>query len=156
MVIVTQEAENVVEALGIWYQEHAAPEAMLSDNGGEFIAHAFQRLHEIWASEIRHGSPYKPSTQGAIEARNRYVKTRIRKDIKERGISETELTLDQLNEIFAFVINAINHEEHSVTKAIPFELFHGRTDYSYYCPMGLGMHSVMLIFLQHPLQSHGI
>ncbi|KAJ3334948.1 hypothetical protein HDU93_007006, partial [Gonapodya sp. JEL0774] len=119
-----------------WSKEGCMPDSTLSDNGGELVSKAFEKLHQLHGIKIRHGSPYKPSTQGAIENRNRFFKSRIRKVLKELNIQESTLSLERLQDILPTVNNTIDHEVHGTTSAVPYELFYAKTDRNFYAVPG--------------------
>ena len=141
-----QATKNVVQSIEKWGKQGGLPEATLSDNGGEFISRAFEILHKKRGMVIKHGSPYKPSTQGAIENRNKFLKRRLRMLLRHQRIQENALTLEILNELLRDINCAIDHEVHSTTNMVPFELFHARTDNAFYAVPGIGN---LLIFMAH-------
>jgi len=123
---------NVVSLLTEIYDAGFAPEWILSDNGGEFVSKIFKSLHTKFNSGIKHGMPYKPSTQGAIERRNGVLKACIGKILAQKGVNPSSITLKELQTALQEALAAINHEVNSATKFIPHELFHKRTDNSFY------------------------
>ena len=128
----------MVQSIEKWGKEGGLPEATLSDNGGEFISHAFKILHKKRGMAIRHGSPYKPSMQGAIENHNKFLKRRLRILLRQQRILENTLILEILNEFLSKINCTIDHEVHSTTNMVPFELFHVRTDNAFYAVPGIG------------------
>ena len=60
----SKEAANIVDLLQHTYQTHGKPKCILSDNGGEFTAAVFVKLHDDLGIEVAHGLPYHPQTQG--------------------------------------------------------------------------------------------
>ena len=125
----------MVECIEKWGKDGGLPEATLSDNGGEFISCAFKVLHKKRGMVI---SPYKPSTQGEIENWNKFLKRRLHMLLRQQRIHENTLTLEILNDLLSKVNCAIDHEVHSTTNMVPFELFHARTDNAFYAVPGIG------------------
>jgi hypothetical protein len=82
-----------------------------------------------------HGLPYRPQTQGAIERSHGTIKNKFWAILRERGLDINELTLGAARVILQDCISTYNHEQHSTTGCIPFELFWKRTDRNFSVPI---------------------
>ncbi len=69
-----EDTETVCRVLRAIYEDSHVPEILLTDNGTEFCSKMMKALHLEFNVEIRNGSPYKPSTQGTVESRNKSLK----------------------------------------------------------------------------------
>lgn len=106
----------------------------LSDNGKEFIAHLIKDFHIELGVKERHGLPYHPQTQGAIERSHPTVKAMWWSIAREMGWEISTMTLQLAKDILSKAIAIYNHSIHSTTKCMPFELFHKRTDRNFHMP----------------------
>ena len=70
----TKHATGVMRVVREWWYEWGRPDILHSDNGGEFSADLVADLCLEWGVQKRHGRPYRPQTQGAIERANRQLK----------------------------------------------------------------------------------
>jgi len=116
----------------VLYSHGFVPESVLSDNGGEFTSKVFEKLHKAYGVQIKHGLPYKPSTQGAVENQNGFTKRRLALSLAEARTTIFDINLEGINLHCSQVCDIINHEVHTTTQAIPFELFHKCTDNRHY------------------------
>lgn len=80
-----KEAALVMEKLREWKQNYGPPKCIQSDNGGEFIANESAAEIIRWGTEIAHGAPYRPQTQGRIERWNQTIQVQIGKSLTELG-----------------------------------------------------------------------
>jgi transposase InsO family protein len=74
----TKESANVQTFLNEMFENGCQPNFLLSDNGGEFIADDLEELLQIWGVVSKHGLPYHPETQGAVERTHRSLKHGLR------------------------------------------------------------------------------
>lgn len=85
--------QNVLKCMKVQLEKWGKPGKLLTDNGLEFK----NNLFEEWCSDqnitIKHGSPYTPSTQGAIERFNQSLIKKLSK-ITEFGLHDWEDKLD--------------------------------------------------------------
>ena len=106
----------------------------MSDNGKEFIAKLIKDFHSELGVQERHGNPYRPQTQGAIERSHPTVKANWWSIVREMGLDIATMTLEQGQKILQMAIAIYNHSVHSTVKCMPFELFHRRTDRNFHMP----------------------
>ena len=72
-------ATSVVDAFSLHYiAKFGVPQIIISDNGGEFIAHAFGDFCERLGIHHKTSTAYHPQAQGAIERIHRPMKTAFR------------------------------------------------------------------------------
>jgi len=140
------------------YTRDRQPEILLTDNGGEFILKIMVALHIKRGIELRHGSPYKPSTQGAIESRNHTLKWILRNLLADCNQNKHSIKFLQFSDLLNRANVAMDHELHCTIKDFPLEVFSGKTDNAYYTPPGIGKQNLFKpreqtnFFLQcHPL-----
>lgn len=110
----------------------------LSDNGGEFISALINALHDSLQVNIIHGLPYHPQTQGVIERSHQTIKRKFWSNVHELQLDPTNLSFEEAKQILQNAITIYNHECHTTTKMIPFELFMGRTDRNFSLPSSIG------------------
>lgn len=98
-----------------------APQILQSDNGPEFRNEHMDTLCERWEIKQRHGRPYKPSTQGAVERVNQTIKQAIEKYLLQQGAGAKRYI-----DVLHFLVFSYNTTQHSTTKYTPFEVHKGR------------------------------
>lgn len=101
------------------FLSYGAPNVLLCDNGSEFISMEFKTLCSRFGVELRHGKPYTPNTQGAIEKFNDTLKSSIRKHMTQNENSKYLEALQSL--VFQY-----NCQRHSTTKFTPFQVLFKR------------------------------
>lgn len=109
----------------------------MSDNSKELTAQLIKSFHEELHVEESHGLPYRPQTQGAVERSHATIKAKWWAILREWGFDVKNITLDVARQILQLAINCYNHEIHSTTGCIPFELFHKRTDRNFNLPLSV-------------------
>ena len=129
----------VCKLLGKIYEDGYVPEILLTDNGTEFRSVKMRALHVKYGIKMRRGSPYKPSTQGAIESRNKTLKHIIGKYLADMGFNRTNVPFKILKEVTLKANEALDHEMHYTTHQFPGECFYGRSDNAYHSPPGISM-----------------
>ena len=82
-----------------------------------------------------HGLPYHPQTQGAIERSHGTIKKKFWALLQERHLDVNKLTLAGARQILQDCIKTYNHEQHSTTGCVPFELFWKKTDRNFSIPI---------------------
>lgn len=116
-----KESKLVADALQDIFLSDGAPTILQSDNGPEFVNADMDELAKRWKIQLRHGLPYKPSTQGAVERVNQTLKHSIYKYLHQH---ETKTYTD----VLPFLVYSYNTTRHSTTKHTPFEIHRGRSD----------------------------
>ncbi|KAJ3002422.1 hypothetical protein HKX48_002331, partial [Thoreauomyces humboldtii] len=126
----TKSSKNVCDLVEKLIREKGRPLVVLMDNGGEFIADALRALLDGEGVEWRHGTPYKPSTQGSIERSHVTTKQKVYAQMHEipefqnlyahRGVDKN-LQLEQLNHMLWWGDDAFAHERHSIHGVTPYE-----------------------------------
>jgi len=74
-----KEASRVCKGIREWFEKLGAPKVILTDNGREFVNSEFEELMREYKVEVKHGSPYTPTTTGAIERLNQDLIKRLRR-----------------------------------------------------------------------------
>ncbi len=121
--IKNKEASTVASVLTGVFRTYGCPQILQSDNGGEFIAKVIKTLCANFNVTIKHGSPYKPQTQGQIENLNKRVKRYLAARLLDFAPQEqTNVWPVLLPEIS----NVINNTYHFTTQSTPFHIFFGR------------------------------
>ena len=59
------------------YCNEMRPEAVLSDNGGEFINDILKEVNRLMNVKTTTGRPYHPQTQGVVERMNKTIKSKV-------------------------------------------------------------------------------
>ncbi|CAD5227889.1 unnamed protein product [Bursaphelenchus xylophilus] len=95
------------------------PQTIVSDNGPEFTAKAFQGLVHQYGMEHRRTTPYHPQGNGAVERQNQTLVNMLARYVKKGGTD-----WDSYAPVLCF---AYNTSIHPVTRTTPFELLYGRT-----------------------------
>ncbi|KAI4293353.1 hypothetical protein PAPHI01_2627 [Pancytospora philotis] len=75
----SKEAPAVISALHKILKDRPAPTEILCDNGREFANKHFKEFCESRGITVKHGSPYTPTTTGAIERLNQTLMSKVRK-----------------------------------------------------------------------------
>ena len=132
------------------YNDNHVPSILLTDNGTEFRSNKMKALHLKFKVEMRNGSPYKPSTQGAIESWNKTLKRLITKYLTDMGLNRQTVSFGTLQEVTTRANAALDHKMHYTTKQFPGECFYGRSDNAYHTPPGIGRLTI-LCFMWHNL-----
>jgi hypothetical protein len=107
----------------------------LSDNGGEFVSELLKAFHLNLGVKESHGLPYHPQTQGVDERSHATIKAKFRSNVQQLRIDPNKLTLGAARQMLQDVLNTYNHERHTTTQCIPYELFWKRTDRNFNVPI---------------------
>ena len=94
------------------------PEALITDQGGQFQSELFQELCKLFGVDKRRSTPYMPSVNGGAERTNRTFKTQLARRLDEYS-NKWDLELSKVE--FAY-----NTSIHSSTKFTPYFLQFGR------------------------------
>lgn len=78
-VVADKSSERVLNALENILEEIGKPREILCDNGKEFTNQKIQNWCNERGINVKHGSPYTPTTTGAIERFNRTLMSKLRK-----------------------------------------------------------------------------
>ena len=114
--IKNKEASTVTSVLTGVFRTYGCPQILQSDNGGEFIA-VIKTLYANFNVKIKHGSPYKPQSQGQIENLNKRVKRYLAARLLDFSPQEqTNVWPVLLPEIS----NVINNTYHFTAQSTPF------------------------------------
>lgn len=111
-ILVAAEMQNIILQYGV-------PKIILADNGGEFTSLEMKALCERFNIELRHGLPYQPKTQGAIERFNKTIKEGILAQMTQNNNNKY---LDSLQSL----VYAYNSQKHSTTNFTPFQVLFRR------------------------------
>lgn len=90
------------------------PRVLQADNGGEFSTTFERHVKNAWGVKVVHSSPFKPSTNGAIERLNGTLKQLL---FSNMARYDSKRWVDLLDS----VIDNINNTRHSVTGHTPLE-----------------------------------
>ncbi|ORD96886.1 PO113 [Hepatospora eriocheir] len=115
--IIDKSSEEILIGLKKFIKEVGKPNKILSDNGLEFKNNRVEGYLLAMQIEIKHGSPYTPTTQGVIERFNRTFKSKLRRT-REFG------KLDWKNEL-KVIIKGYNYCKSRATGYAPIEFFNG-------------------------------
>lgn len=97
------------------------PKIFQTDNGSEFVNPEVTQLINQVGAEARHGSPYKPSTQGAVERKNDVAKKALHMMCKDPTYSSWEFA-----DLLAQCQYWLNSYPSRVTKQSAYFLVYGR------------------------------
>ena len=87
-VIRNKKPETVIrELFRNWIQIYGAPEAFLTDNGGEFNNSAFRELGEKFNINIKTTAAYSPWSNGLVERHNAIMAEMVKKTKEDTGCS---------------------------------------------------------------------
>ena len=95
------------------------PTKILSDNGAEFISHEFNNLLKRFDITHTYSTPYKPSSNGAVERSNRTI-IQLLKGVLEDSNSEWDVELPK-------ALITYNNTVHSQTQSSPSNIILSKT-----------------------------
>ena len=106
----------IAERLQDLFLVEGFPEVLQTDNGTEFVGEQMVEMADRWGIEMRHGEPYKSSTQGSVEKFN----STVRNLIHQHQVNwKVKRYIDHL----PFLIYSYNTTVHSATGYTPFQVF---------------------------------
>ena len=105
---------------------HSCPELLLSDNAAEFTSEILRKLCEFFDINKVEITPYKPSSNGAVERMNGKIKT-ILKSIVTPDSNEWDLALEDVQMIINKTVNETTGDTphyilYGYTKRLPISL----------------------------------
>lgn len=110
----TESCAPVAEFLEPLFELKGAPKILACDNGCSFVGHELKDLCQKWHVTMKHGRPLHPQSQGAVENKNRVIKTKIALELAERRLPST-----QWYTVLRKVVESVNRTPSSTTKVVP-------------------------------------
>lgn len=115
----SKHSNRVAFALQLMFLQDGAPRILQTDNGSEFRNGDVIELSKRWSFEMRHGLPYKSTTNGGVERVNRTIENAIQSHMVDY---QTKRYLD----VLPFICFSYNTTVHSTHSFQPFLVHKGR------------------------------
>lgn len=122
-VVKNKSSETVIKVITAVVARWGKPKSCLTDNGLVFSNIKLKSFCDQHGIVLKHGSPYKPSTQGCIARFNQSMSSKLRK-LAPPGKSWTHYVskaIDSYNNSFSRAIGATPNELHGSTFTVPID-----------------------------------
>jgi len=113
-ILIDKNAFRVVMALEDIFKEGYVPKEILCDNGCEFVNKILENLCSEKCIKLLHGSPYTPTTTGAVERFHQTLLSKLKK-LTNNGELSWKRTLEEAT-------NSYNHSRTRTHGFTPYEL----------------------------------
>lgn len=112
----------------VWgiFSRYGVPAVWQTDNGSEFVNGIVEELMRDLHVEIRHGRPYKPTSQGCVERWNQVLVSMIGK----LGAEDSGRCRGRWLDLLDTTVFRYNCRVHRAVKMSPFSIMFGREGFS--------------------------
>ncbi len=123
--IVDMTTRTVLDAYQHWLSLFGAPDALLSDNGSQFISELFRAYNHAHGIKQKFATPYYPETNGQVERLHRWIKERLTLISVDLGTNFVDGE-DSWDRYIPLIQHAYNSTPNEITRHSPNALIFGR------------------------------
>ena len=118
-------ALSIIRAFERWICLFGPPEALLSDNGSQFVSEIFKHYTNSTGTKQKFASPYYPETNGQIERLHRWIKERLCLISVDLGLNFVDDD-DDWDDYLPLIQHSYNTTPNSMTSFSPNKILFGK------------------------------